>query len=835
MTSTRPSRYRVGRLLPWCAIATLLALAATPGVALGAAPTTTAPAARAAATAGAAQTPGTDSDGPQPPTAGPDRGRDPSRRARRPPHRHDRGADGTPRPRDIPHRPLGPRGDPSAAQTPDTDTPDTDGPESDAPEDSAPEDSTPDTDPPETDAPETDAPESPAPEPAAPEPAAAQPPARAVPARPPVRTPPQALRPQQPEQPAPPSVPAPRTPAAPLPAPSPTETAPAQPRDRTDAARRAADLAADAASVRASWESHGQPRRMVILRPSNIDLVADGQLMRRQPFPGHAVISTLDRYLPSSWLTVAGNTATLSAAVVLTPGAVLDSGGDVRTLKLVGGATPGDAASLYTGGGRLILRGVSVTSADPGSQQPLPPTAAGRPAIVVSARGRLEATDATISDLGTQPIGIDQGRAGVLFNPDSSGSLIRTTLARNSTGVELSGSVGVQLQDVTASDSMADGVVLRGDRGTTMSGIRATGNGGSGVLVTGVSSSRPVTGVSTTGNGDYGVAVVGQQGARITGVTTASDKGGGMHLSRSTNSVITDFTATDQPIGLFIHVDSNGTVVDRMRSTGGLRGMVIEKTTHGLDVRESTFTGAEVAGIAVGGHQVQLDAVQVDDSRTGVRVERGASDVAITGVLVNHGHDGIVTAEGTSGVVVTDMTVNHVASDGVRTFTPDTRIVGGRIVGGSTGIDAAAVTSISGTSIGSVRQGIYSRSTGSVRADRVSVDAIDTGVYAAAGSSVQLSNSRVHALEAIRGVVGQQGINDLSLPPLNLLGAIGVPVILLAILLEMVHAVRQRRVTAARLRPRPGPKHRLPPPQRAGRQLAGSSLSGPGSHQGPDQ
>jgi hypothetical protein len=37
-------------------------------------------------------------------------------------------------------------------------------------------------------------------------------------------------------------------------------------------------------------------------------------------------------------------------------------------------------------------------------------------------------------------------------------------------------------------------------------------------------------------------------------------------------------------------------------------------------------------------------------------------------------------------------------------------------------------------------------------------------------------------------------VNNFSLPPLNLLGAIGVPLILLAIILEQVHSFRQRRV-----------------------------------------
>ncbi|MCH6165058.1 right-handed parallel beta-helix repeat-containing protein [Pseudonocardia alaniniphila] len=543
---------------------------------------------------------------------------------------------------------------------------------------------------------------------------------------------------------------------------------------------------------------------MAILRPTAVDLVVDGQLLSREPFFGRADVMDLDRYLPSSWMSVSGTTATLNAAVVLTPGALLDSGGDVRTLRLVGGATQPDAASLYTGGGHLILRGITVTSADPRSQAALPPSAAGRPVIVVSSNGRLESTDVTISDLGTLPTGADDGQAGVLFNPNSSGFLTRTTLTRNSTGLELSQSLNVRLQDVTASDSAEDGIVLRGDRGTTMSGIRAMGNAGSGVDVTGMNSNRPITGISTTGNGDYGVAVDKQNGARINGITTAADQSGGLRISQSADTVVTDLTATDEPIGVFTNVNSTGTVIDRMHSTGGLRGMVIEKTTHGLEVRESTFAGTRVAGIAIGGHQVQLDGVQINDCRTGVRVERGATDVAITGIVVNRGHDGIVMAEGTSGVVVTDMSVNDVVSDGVRTFSPNSRITGGRIVGGSTGIDAAAATSISGTSIEST-QGLAVRPTGSVHADRVSIDAEDVGVNASTGSSVVLSNSRVHALEAIRGVVGQQGVNDLSLPPLNLLGAIGVPVILLAIALELVHAIRQRRVTALRPRYRPGP------------------------------
>ena len=73
------------------------------------------------------------------------------------------------------------------------------------------------------------------------------------------------------------------------------------------------------------------------------------------------------------------------------------------------------------------------------------------------------------------------------------------------------------------------------------------------------------------------------------------------------------------------------------------------------------------------------------------------------------------------------------------------------------------------------------------------MNAIAVGINAAAGSPFLLTGSRIHALQAVRGELHQQGPNDLSLPPLNLLAAIGIPLILLAILLEQVHTVRQRR------------------------------------------
>lgn len=132
----------------------------------------------------------------------------------------------------------------------------------------------------------------------------------------------------------------------------------------------------------------------------------------------------------------------------MTPGTALDVTG-ITTLKLAGGATSPEAASIYTGGGRPTPRGVTVASMDPATGQPVPP-APGRPSIVVSAGGAIEATDTTITDLGTPSVETDSGRAGVTFSPVSRGALLRTTLLRNSTGLEFSRSDAVRLDTVTS-------------------------------------------------------------------------------------------------------------------------------------------------------------------------------------------------------------------------------------------------------------------------------------------------------------------------------------------------------------------------------------------------
>ena len=134
-------------------------------------------------------------------------------------------------------------------------------------------------------------------------------------------------------------------------------------------------------------------------------MVTDGRLVTQAPRAGGALkLSTLDRFVPADWLVLDGDVGTLAAAVVLTPAQVLTLGGDVRAVRLAGGPTASDAASIYTGRGRLAFRQVNVSSVDPTTGQGMP-VGPGRPFIVVSGGGHVDAVDSAISDLGTEPAG----------------------------------------------------------------------------------------------------------------------------------------------------------------------------------------------------------------------------------------------------------------------------------------------------------------------------------------------------------------------------------------------------------------------------------------------
>ena len=162
----------------------------------------------------------------------------------------------------------------------------------------------------------------------------------------------------------------------------------------------------------------------------------------------------------------------------------------------------------------------------------------------------------------------------------------------------------------------------------------------------------------------------------IRDLTLSGDQAGGLELNRTTDSKVRDVTATDEPNGVFLHVNSANVLLDAMTITGGRTGIVAEKTTKSLHVTGSTIDSARVAGIAIGGNGTQIDGLTVKDSRTGVRVERGAGDVTANNVTLIGGDDGLVTSGGTTGIVVKNLTTDGV-DNALRNLSSGMQITGG--------------------------------------------------------------------------------------------------------------------------------------------------------------
>jgi hypothetical protein len=531
---------------------------------------------------------------------------------------------------------------------------------------------------------------------------------------------------------------------------------------------------------------------MVIVRRTSIDVVRHGNMVRRTPRRSGVVsLDLLARVSPDGWLSASDGVTRIGAAIVLTRGVRLDMGaGRADTVELVGGETGPQAAAIYTGGGRLDIHGLTVVSVDPATGRPVP-AGPGRPFVHVSSGGRLDAVDALFDGLGT-PETEPGDEPAISFGTGATGSLVRTTVRNATTGVQLSGSRGVRLAGLTVARSASDGLSLHGDQGTSLVSVRAEHNGGYGVKVTGPSSDRAITGISTAGNGEFGVAVVDQDTPQIRGISTQADIRGGLQLSGNVSTVITDFVAVDEPVGVYSHLGTSDVTLTRAWISGGDRALRIERTTNGYQVTNSTIEGAQ-AGISVGGDDVRVIDVLVANSRFGLRIERGAGDVTARDVTIDGGEDGVVVLPGTGSVVVRDSVISGPSDSGVRNAGPATHLIGGTISDTPTGVDARGATTIDRTEITAVDVGIRTRATQPVIAANVVVSAVTSGVDVAEGSSFVLVNSQIDALHAVNGEAEMKGRNDLSLPPLDMLGAIGIPLLALALVLDQVQNVRQRK------------------------------------------
>ena len=80
--------------------------------------------------------------------------------------------------------------------------------------------------------------------------------------------------------------------------------------------------------------------------------------------------------------------------------------------------------------------------------------------------------------------------------------------------------------------------------------------------------------------------MIGQIKPQVSNINATGDGAGGLRINRCTDAVVKDVTTADQPIGLFLHVNSTNVRLENLNLTGGRRGVVVEKTTKGLQISQ---------------------------------------------------------------------------------------------------------------------------------------------------------------------------------------------------------------------------------------------------------
>ncbi|MFJ9709425.1 right-handed parallel beta-helix repeat-containing protein [Streptomyces sp. NPDC101234] len=562
-----------------------------------------------------------------------------------------------------------------------------------------------------------------------------------------------------------------------------------------------AHAADPAQSALAAWQRVGRPDRLIVIRPGAVDLVHQGVLVSRRGRKAGAVpMSWLVADTGPNWIAQSADDPSVvqvKAAILLSPGAGLRIGEVSKKVLFTAGDSATSATWIRGSRASLDIRDTTLAAAGPDGGSP-GDSSPVRPYIYMGAGGRLDVTDSTVTGFGLR------GKApanfsGVTWGTGSSGSAVGATFEDNRTGLRVAGATGVRLDDVTAKDSVEDGVVLNRDTGTSVARLTAAGSGRDGVVVGGTAG-RSLSGVTTRDSKGTGVKATSQDGLRLLGVDSRSDRRGGIRLLSCRNCTVTDAAVQHTDVALAISGPGSAATVDNPRLSDGRTGISL-----GKDIRSATVAGGTVSGfergISVSGPRTTVTRTRVADSRTGITVRDKAHDVALTDVTVAGGRTGVTAASTATHVSLTRARIEDASAKGLTSASPQLLVKGGSVSGANTAVDLRAPARLDGLAVTDAYRGLHLAANVHAAGTGLDVLAEHKGVEADRGAVLDVTDSRVRAPLALAGAgrIMRHGRTQVTLPPFPWLGFAAIVALLASIALQTIHQVRHRGTRAPKV------------------------------------
>lgn len=592
----------------------------------------------------------------------------------------------------------------------------------------------------------------------------------------------------------------------------------------------AAQFARAARITKALWAKDGQPPLLTVVTLHKVYILRDGVLQLALPHPtGQLSVLWLARNLPDQWVSwPAPGVARLNSALAITGGASVSTDtGDLSTLQLA------DGTWIRVTRGSFAVTGTALTSFDPATNGPLPPTDPARPYLRAGRGATLGLDGATVTGLGNATAPDD---SGIVWGRGATGHAVAVNVAGGYAGLRLAGSSGVALKQVTVTASAKDGLVLENDTGTTLDAVASRQNGGHGVRVGHGSANRTLSGLTTSGNTGFGLAAANIGGLTVDHLTSTGDAAGGIELSDCTGCTVADTVTKGYLVGLKISRNCSHVAVTRGVFNAVKYGVFVGSQADAVTLTGVTVSGSGAYGVDIGGHDVTIAGGSIDSRGTGIRIGPTAARISVTGtsvhggaragiaisgdavtvshstvqggregiqiylkphvvlldtVAVNGARDAITVAKGAAGVRILNPSLSGFADNAIANSSPGLVVERGTLRGGGTGIHTQASMSLTATRIDQVTEGLHVGSGATLDAHRINVLAEKIGAGVNPRSRLALENSTVLAPIGVTGDVSFAGHNVVAPPPFPWLGAAAIAAILLGFILEALHATRQ--------------------------------------------